>query len=964
VSPAAAASRRSQRRARATLSVGVLTLLGLAALRSIAAPEERNVLPGNVVPTHYDLAITPDVAHLRFDGSVTVSLDVLQATQSIVLNAAELQFTAVRVADRSDVPQVAYDAARQTATLSFATPLAAGRHALTIAYTGRINSNAAGLFALDYGARGARKQALFTQFENSDARRFLPCWDEPARKATFALTATVPANEMAVSNMPVAATERLPHGLKRVHFLTSPKMSSYLLFFAAGDFQRISKTVDGVELGVVVKRGDIGKAHFALDAAAHLLPYYERYFDVKYPLPKLDLIAGPGASQFFEAMENWGAIFFFEQDLLIDSGADRSAQRDVYIDVAHEMSHQWFGDLVTMAWWDDLWLNEGFASWMEIKATDHFHPEWDLWTDAQNDKDEAMELDARRGTHPIIQPILDVIQANQAFDTITYLKGQAVVRMLESYVGGESFRNGVRAYIKAHAYGNTVSDDLWQALDQASGKRILDIAHDFTVQAGVPLIRIRPSASGLELAQDRFAEGDSGSGPTLWHVPVWVEPLSAAVAPSSSATGVQPWQGIVNGSMPREIPGNPGEGAVLNAGQAGYFRSLYSPELFKVLETRFAQLRSEDELGLIHDSYALGGAGYQPLTDFFLLLGQARSGMDPSVLRACAEKVAELDSLYQDLAAQAEFRAFARGVLHPIFAKLGWVGAEDERQNTSLLRETLLTTLSKIDDEEVIAEAHRRFATYLRDAATLSGDLRSSVLAIVAERADAKTWERLHTMARETDSSLEKQFLYRLLGSAVDASLARRALEVAVTDEAPVTIRPEIIASVAERHPELAFDFTLAHLDTIMESIEPDSRTIFVPQLVSHSFDVALIPRLRTYADAHIPATARASALQAEAQIAFHASIRTQRLPSVTGWLRLHFQPDKEIQHGLGHVFLGQDALVVRAREDDVGRPGRPAQLSKKVLLLLQPSVDVAAGCDGPLAVRLHRADHDARDGG
>ncbi len=857
-------------------------LLLAAALPSFAAAPagvqdvvDRNVLPGNVVPVHYDLAVTPDVPRMRFTGVVRIELDVLQATRTIELNAADLQFSQAALAGRRDAPRVALDAARETATLTFVTPVDPGRHVLTIAYSGKINSNAAGLFALDYGSGRSRKQALYTQFENSDARRFLPCWDEPARKATFTLTATVPAAEMAVSNMPVGSTETLSHGLKRVHFLDSPKMSSYLLFFAEGDFQRITRMVDGVEIGVVVKQGDIDQARFALDAASHLLPYYESYFDVKYPLPKLDLVAGPGASQFFEAMENWGAIFFFEQDLLVDSDSGRGDQRDVYIDIAHEMAHQWFGELVTMQWWDDLWLNEGFASWMEIKATDHFHPEWHLWLDAQNEKDEAMGLDAREGTHPVIQPILDVVQANQAFDTITYLKGQAIVRMLENYVGEQTFRDGVRAYIKAHAYGNTVSDDLWRALDQVSGQRIIDIAHDFTLQAGVPLIRAESAASGIRLRQDRFAEDDWGKRPTDWHVPVIEQSLGSE----------PPWHGIVSGSIPEDIAGAASQGAIVNSGQSGYFRSLYAPELMQQLMSQYGSLAANDELGLINDSYALGAAGYEPLTDFLSLLARAQPGMDPSVVKTCAEKLRSLDSLYEDLPDQAQFRAFGRRVLHPIFAQVGWTVSHGESQNVTLLRESLLATLSRIDDEDVIAGARSRFASYLRDPSTLSGDTRGSVLDIVAEHSDPATWERLHAMARHTGSSLEKQFLYQLLGSARDASLARRALEITLTDEAPVTIRPEIIASVAERHPELAFDFALAHLDAVMSAIEPDSRTVFIPQLVSHSWNTVLIPRLRAYADAHIPPTARGSVVEAEAEIAFRASIRSQRLPIVSHWL-------------------------------------------------------------------------------
>ncbi len=856
------------------MRLGIPAALLVAALQSVAVAADREVLPDNVIPTHYDLAVTPDVARMHFTGLVTIELDVVQATRSIELNAADLEFTEARLADRADAPQVTFDAAHQTATLAFATAVDPGPHVLTIAYTGRINSNAAGLFALDYGSGRSRRQALFTQFENSDARRFLPCWDEPARKASFTLTATVPADEMAVSNMPVGSTEALPHGLKRVHFLTSPRMSSYLLFFAAGDFQRISRTVDGIDVGVVVKRGDLDKARFALDAASHLLPYYENYFNTKYPLPKLDLIAGPGASQFFEAMENWGAIFFFEQDLLVDSAAGQADQRDVYIDIAHEMAHQWFGDLVTMAWWDDLWLNEGFASWMEIKATDHFHPDWHLWLDAQNEKDEAMGLDARRGTHAVIQPIIDVVQANQAFDTITYLKGQAVVRMLENYVGEDTFRDGVRAYIRAHAYGNTVSDDLWRALDKVSGLSLIDIAHDFTLQAGVPLIRAATAASATRLTQERFAEDDSGRQPTGWQVPVIEESLGTRAR----------WQGVVSRTMPEDIP-SATRGAIVNAGQTGYFRTLYAPELLSPLLSQYHYLPAEDELGLVNDTYALGVAGYERLTDFLSLLAEAQPGMDPTVVKTCAEKLQRLDSLYEDLPDQTEFRAFGRRVLHPIFASVGWTGQDEETQNVTLLRQSLLAALSRMDDPDIIAEARRRFEAYLRDPSTLSGDLRSSVLGIVAEHADAKTWERLHSMARQAESSLERQFLYEMLGSARSADLARRALDITLTDEAPVTIRPEIIASVAERHPELAFDFTLAHLDNVMSAIEPDSRTIFVPQLVSHSSNDALIPRLQAYAEAHVPASARGSVVEAEAGIAFRASIRAQRLPEVSQWL-------------------------------------------------------------------------------
>src|SRR4051794_4881800 len=323
-------------------------------------------------------------------------------------------------------------------------------------------------------------------------------WDEPGVKSVFALSVDVPASQMAVSNMPVAGTTALPGGGQLVRFADSPKMSSYLLFLGLGEFERIHQMVGKTDVGVIVRKGDAEKGKFALDAAVKLLPYYNDYFDTPYPLPKLDLVAGPGNSQFFAAMENWGAIFYFDYAILIDPKLSTESDRQqVFITVAHEMAHQWFGDLVTMAWWDQLWLNEGFASWMETKATDHFHPEWNVWLSTQGGQQGAMRTDSRAGTHPIITPIRDVFAASDAFDVITYQKGQAVIRMLEAYVGEDAFRAGVRNYIKAHAYGSGISDDLWAEVDKVSPRKITQMAHDFTLQSGVPLIRATEHEKGV-----------------------------------------------------------------------------------------------------------------------------------------------------------------------------------------------------------------------------------------------------------------------------------------------------------------------------------------------------------------------------------------------------------------------------------------------------------------------------------
>ena len=398
-------------------------------------------LPRTAVPHHYAITVTPHASPLTFDGKVSIDLEVTKATQELVLNAADLKLSTATLRPSSGgsplTARVRIDADAQTATLTFPRSIAPGAYRLDIAYSGKINTQANGLFALDYmNAEGKDARSLFTQFEAADARRFVPSWDEPDYKATFDLVARVPAKEMAVSNMPAASSRNIPGGLKEVRFQRSPIMSSYLLFFATGDFERISKQAGGREVGIVMSRGNGAKAQFALDAEAQILPYYNSYFGTPYPLPKLDNVAGPGQSQFFGAMENWGAIFTFERVLLNDPSITTERDRQAIFSVeAHEMAHQWFGDLVTMAWWDDLWLNEGFASWMENKTTQHFHPDWSADVDRVGSREAAMNFDSFVTTHPVVQEVRTVEQANQAFDAISYSKGESVISMLEGFAG-------------------------------------------------------------------------------------------------------------------------------------------------------------------------------------------------------------------------------------------------------------------------------------------------------------------------------------------------------------------------------------------------------------------------------------------------------------------------------------------------------------------------------------------------
>ena len=860
-------------------------VLALPALA--ATPAARVVLPDAVTPEHYRIDFTPDIEGLTFKGSVEIDVNVRRATNTIVLNAADLVIDSAALSGESSTPAVSLDDKVQTATLTFGKPLATGPRKLKLGYHGTIYTSATGLFALDYQApKGSQKQqlrALFTQFENSDARRFVPCWDEPGVKATYELSTTLPADLMPVSNMPVAATEKLAGGLQRVQFARSPKMSSYLLFFGAGDFERVHRTVQGVDIGIVVKRGDTANAAYALDATAELLPYYNDYFGTPYPLPKLDLVAGPGSSQFFGAMENWGAIFYFERFLLLDAKiSTQSDKQYVYNVIAHEVAHQWFGDLVTMAWWDDLWLNEGFASWMANKATDHFNPGWKVWLQTVPITHSVMQRDARDGTHAIIQPIEDVAQAANAFDDITYYKGAAVIRALESHVGEAAFRAGVRRYMREHKYGNTVTDDLWAAIGKESAAPVPQIAHDYTLQAGVPMVNMLASScaggkTSLSLNQTHFAIDADSTRARVWHLPVKV------AVPGHAPTG-----SIVSGEKPTKVVTAGCGTVVLNAGQTGYLRSHYSAEGFAAVAAHYAELAADDQLGLLMDTQSLTSSGVQPMADYLNLTKQVPVTVDPVVASMLANQLQGMDIYFNGRPNQAAYRTYARGVLKPIFERVGWDARPGESDNTTILRNDLVEALNDLADPEVIAETRLRFEKFLANPANVTADVRGSLLRNVAVQADAALWERLRQMARAAQSEMERQQLYRLLGSPQDDALMRRAQALALSDDVPSTVAPDIISATASRHPEEALDFAIQHWDQISKMLEVTSALQYLPRLTGNSTQLSSVDKLNAFAAAHVPENARQEYVLATARVRYTVKVLTTRLPEVDRWLAAH----------------------------------------------------------------------------
>ena len=700
--------------------------LATVPLNISAVPADREVLPVDAVPVAYDIAIRPYIDEKRFDGEATLTVNVRNSTDKIVVNGINLELESVML-DGAQPVEFEIDADAETITFVFGEKLAVGEHTIDVKYGGRLYDNAAGIFISTYPTPNGRGSLLASQFQPGDARKIAPMWDEPAHKAIFNITAILPEGMDGVSNMPIERTTPQDDGWVRIDFESSPKMSSYLLYFGAGDFERITRDFRGVELGMVTRQGEGEKTKYAMDATVGVLDYYYDYFDMPYPLPKLDQIAAPGAGG-FAAMENWGAILYFEPYLLVDPNLTTEARKQfIFNVVAHEVAHQWFGNLVTMEWWDDIWLNEGFASWMDQKITDLLNPERRVWLQAMGGKEGAMGLDAVSSTHPIVQNVRNIEEANIAFDAITYQKGEAVIRMIEDYVGEKDFRNGVRRYMKENAYGNAKTADLWRAIDAETDAPVMDIAHDFTTQPGVPMIYVddvRCNSAGTKstvtVRQGRYgADAESKADVLTWRTPV-----RASSDESDEITRV-----IVSGQKQQKISVD-GCGAVkLNAGEAGYYRTNYAVEPYAALVEVFTTLSSEDQLGLLNDAFALGAASDAPFSRFLELVTLTPVDGEPVISQSVTFNLFALNELFKGSDGADSYREFALNWLKPAFEKVGWdKTSEDEPGNIASLRSTLIATLAAFDDQAVIDEARRRFAAYQSDRSAISGNLVNTVV--------------------------------------------------------------------------------------------------------------------------------------------------------------------------------------------------------------------------------------------
>ena len=824
----------------------------------------------------------PDVAKEVFAGHVVVLVDVQVPTSQVVMNSLGLKIRSAAIAgDGGHAVPAAVDDGAQTLTLTLDPPLAPGRHSLDLVFTGQLGEQPQGLYLARYQKGGKEQKALATQFEPGDARRMFPCWDEPAFRAVLKLSVKVEGYMKPVSNMPEARVDLDASMISTYHFSATPPMPTYLLALFAGEFEKVEDEVDGVKLAIFTTPGKKEQARYALEVTKEIVRDYTEYFGVKYPLPKLDQIALPNTGA--GGMENWGAIVYREDLLLFDPAASTQAQRErVYGIIAHEVAHQWFGDLVTMAWWDNLWLNEGFASWMATKQTAHRHPEWKPWLRAASGKEHAMRLDARATTHPIQMPVKTESEAGDAFDEITYQKGQAVIRMIEEWLGEEKFREGIRGYMKKHALSNTTTADLWAALGKASGKDVRAFAQGWTEQPGFPVVMVssfpQEEAARVTVWQKRFTVHQGEVAELTWTVPV-----SHAPAGNPQAAELL----MIERKMPQSFAVPPDGAVKANIGGTGYYRVQYQDWLFKRLLRALPHLAEADRVNLLGDTWALAQAERVPVTDYLRLADALVDTASPTELEQILGVLGQIDTMEQGRGQRGGFRQWALAFLRPQLARLGWESAPAEAPLVTRLRPQLLALAGAFGDAETLRAARSRIVQWFNDPASLDANLRGTVLTILGREADADLWRVLHVRAAKTASAEQRRELYTALATARDPALAAQTLALALTPELPPRDAASHVGRVARggEQPEAALDFARTNLAALHAKLTAHQANEYVPDLFT-----ALPPseeraaELEQWAAKNLPPGARPSVAKSADEIRFQAQFRKSALPEIEAW--------------------------------------------------------------------------------
>lgn len=729
--------------------------------------EKKSVrLSSDILPLHYKIHFEPDLDNFTFTGEEEITLDVKKEIKVIKLHSAEIEIFKAEIIQgkNSQTGSVSFLSEDEEVDITFPSEIKKGKAMLKLTFAGILNDKMRGFYRSRYTHADKEYHMGVTQFESTDARRAFPCFDEPEKKAVFNVSFKIPSDRVVISN--TLEEEVLEHtgGYKIVKFSESPKMSTYLLAFVIGHFEYVEQfTKDKVRVRVYVTPGKKKQAEFALSTAVKSLEFYTDYFNIPYPLNTLDLIAIPDFAA--GAMENWGAVTYRETALLVDEEQTATANKQwVALVIAHELAHQWFGNLVTMEWWTHLWLNEGFASYMEYVAVDHMYPQYHIWTQfVYMDHSHALDLDGLKNTHPIEVPVNHPAEISEIFDEVSYSKGASVIRMLAEYLGYKNFRDGLRAYLKKHSYANAKTEDLWESLEKVSKKPVGKIMKNWTGKPGFPLISVREQGSSLVVFQKRFFSSvfsQKTKDTTTWMVPLDQELISKKM---------------------QKIQVKNKDWVKLNKNETSFTRIHYSTELLEKLKLPISKLdknlSEQDRFGIIRDLFVLSESGFSSTDQYLNLVSSYKNEKSYIVWAQIATQLYTLNNLLYGQPFYESYRTFVLNLFSSIYKEVGWEKKKNELHSRTLLRGIVIGVMGRFGDAEVIKKAEELFEKDAVGEKKLDSDIRGIVYVIVSENGTKKEFDMFLKRYKNETFQEEKDRLLRAICAFKKEELIRKAIE-------------------------------------------------------------------------------------------------------------------------------------------------------------------------------------------
>jgi puromycin-sensitive aminopeptidase len=716
-------------------------------------------LPRDIAPTHYDIRLELDLETFTFQGSVGIDLDVIEATDSVVLNSAEIEIKSAALSNGVAITEIAYDDDMERATLTLGTTIDPGTYRLDIEHSGTINDQLCGLYrSMFRDAEGVEHPLATSQCQSTDARRIFPCWDEPDFKATYQTTMVVADGLEAYSNTAELERVSLDDGRVEFRFDKTMKMSTYLLAFIAGPFEATEpRVVRGTPIRIVVPRGNVHLTDIAMENAVFCFEYLSDYYGIPYPADKLDHIAIPDFAA--GAMENVGLITYRDAYVVIDPAKASQGELQNSLDViGHEIAHQWFGNLVTMAWWEGAWLNEAFASFMELKATDAMRPEWKRWLAFANlEVPWAMGTDQLKSTRPIEFEVTSPEEVDQMFDAITYGKGSAVLHMIDEFIGVENFRKGVGDYLRKHAYANTVTNDLWEGLDGASEYPVSAIMDTWVYQRGFPQIDVKKVGGGARLSQRRYLVIPDESDTTIWKVPVQVRGVANG-KPFDVKYLLEEDEGVV--PVDGEI-----DWVVANAGGHGFYRTSYSDDLFAALLEHVGALDDIERYTLVSDTLGFVRNGQLSTVNFLDLVAQFADEEEQAIWSVITGGLALIEHHALAEEARPAFEEFVSDLVKPALDRLGWEVGDGDTDLQRKLRGDLIATLGTLARDGDTIERCRSIVADVLAGEQVDPEVATAALAVYARNGGAEEYETLWKVYKESTTPLDQVRYLRSVAS-------------------------------------------------------------------------------------------------------------------------------------------------------------------------------------------------------